>query len=386
MGKRKRLWGLVCVFLSILVCCAAWAEPAKADTDADIDAIFRRYHTVGGAVLVARHGELVYERYYGDANVNQHRPVNRDTYFRAASVTKFVSGIGAMRLVEHGLLDLDADIGGTLGMDIRNPRHPATPITLRQLMTHTSGVNDNSGFSNLTNTLRELLEDHPWSNFTDRQPGKAYVYSNFGAGIVGALMEAATGQSVNAYMTEQVFAPLGIDAAYSASLLRSPEDVPALYADQKMATSANTSLSAAYDDTCDPNRHFRTTIGSLWIRPRDLLTLTSLMCEGGELNGTRLLASETVQTMTAPQSGMGSVTGKTVYGLFTARVDSVVPGVTLYGHQGISAGFVCNAYFDPETGYAFVLMTNGADQRQDNRICILARKLITYTYPLAVNE
>ena len=283
-----------------------------------------------------------------------------------------------MCLVERGLLDLDADIGGPLGMNIRNPRYPDTPVTFRQLMTHTSSVNENSGFSKLSSTLRSLLEDHPKSNFTDRMPGQDYVYSNFGAGTAGAIMEAATGQSVNAYMTEQVFAPLGIEAAYGASSVRSQEDMG-------HSVSSNLELDY-YGDGCDPNVHFRTTIGSLWIRPRDLLKLACLMGEGGELDGVRLLEPDTVAQMISSQSGVGSVTGDSPYGLFTARVDSVLPDVMLYGHQGSASGFVCNAYFEPESGYAFVLMTNSADQQRNQNINVLARKLILCTYPLVAGD
>jgi len=387
MQRKRWIDALGCVCL-VALCLVAWIMPAAADTraDADIDQIFRRAKTVGGAVLVARHGELVYERYYGYADVKSQKPVTRDTYFRAASVTKFISGIGAMGLVEDGLLDLDADIGKMLGMDIRNPRFPDTTVTLRQLMTHTSGVDDTAGYSKTGGTLWEFLQKNPRRYFSAREPGKTFVYSNFGAGIVGALMEAASGQSVNAYMTERVFGPMGIDAAYSASLLASPQDVSTQYVGKNVDMSAQRAVANLYEDTCDPNRHFRTTIGGLWIRPRDMLDLVSLMCMGGERNGVRLLAPGTVAHMIGPQSGVGSVPGKTSYGLMTARVENVLPGVTLYGHQGTSSGFVCGAYFDPETGYAFVLMTNGADQRRDNRIHILARRLIAYTYPMAVGE
>jgi len=360
------------------------AQAQSADVDADIDAIFRSCKTVGGAVLVARHGELVYERYYGLADIERRKPVTQDTYFRAASVTKFVSGIGVMILVESDLLELDADIGDTLGMPVRNPRFRNRPVTLRQLMTHTAGVYDHHGFTKANSTLRSLLVRNPRNNFTDFRPGSTYAYSNFGAGIVGALMEAAAGQSVNAFMTGQVFMPMNIEAAYSASLLSSPEDVVSTYRGERVTRPAKDALKERYDDTCNPDAHIRTTIGRLWIRPRDLLKLVCLVGEGGELHGVRLLKPETVAQMIEPQSGVGSVAGDTPYGLFTIRLEGVLSGVTLYGHQGNTAGFVCNAYFDPETGYAFVLMTNGTDQRGDGTINNLARRLITYTYSMVI--
>ncbi len=361
---------------------SAQAADATAKIDKDIDRILRGWQVVGGAVLVARRGEILYEHYYGMADIRTQRPVTADTYFRGASVTKFVTGVGVMRLVEQGKLSLDADISEALGFAVRNPRYKNTPVTLRQLMTHTSSFRDTGGYSALSSTLQGMFIKRPSVNFLPQEPGTKYTYSNFAAGTVGSIIEAATQRNVNDYMTEAVFAPLGIDAAYSASMVGKPENVASLYINRKTDVSFGKNIAIPYDNSVDPDRHYRTVAGSLWIRPKDLMKIASLLCEGGEFDGVRLLQPETVAQMMADQKGVGSVSAATPYGLFIKRVLDLVPGKMLYGHQGTSSGFVCSTYYDPETGYTFVMMNNGCDQRRSYEISILSRKLVAYTYPL----
>ena len=83
--------------------------------------------TIGGALVVTRGGEIVYERYYGYRDKANLIPVTEDTYFRIASVTKMVSGIGLLQLVEQGRAALDEDIGTYFGYEIRNTYYPDVP-------------------------------------------------------------------------------------------------------------------------------------------------------------------------------------------------------------------------------------------------------------------
>ena len=127
--KIKRI-GCACLLLALLPAVAA----AGAQTlDEQVDRIFRDAKTVGGAFLVAQEGEIVYERYYGEQQKTTHVPVTEKSYFRCASVTKLVTGIGLMRMMDDGLLDPDEDISAYLGYEAGNPRYPDTPITLRML-------------------------------------------------------------------------------------------------------------------------------------------------------------------------------------------------------------------------------------------------------------
>lgn len=376
---KKWMALLLCVLLFPV---AAMAEDTELTLDEQTDKIFRKFKVTGGAVVILKDGERVYERYYGVKNKNAQTPVDENTYFRLASVTKMVSGLGAMKLVEEGKLALDAPIGEALGFDVVNPYAADIPVTLRMLMTHTAAFKENGGFAAQSRTLPSILSDRDnrWGNFEKRASGKKYVYSNFGAGTVGAMMEGVTGQSVNAYMQENIFEPLGIEAAYAPSLLSNPDDVASLYtAKGKLFKAASAYLRETYEDFADPERHFRTTIGALWMRPRDLATVTQVLCSGGMANGVQLLAPETVELMRADQTGVGNVYADE-YGLFVKRVPNLVEGKMMYGHQGTSEGIVCNAYYSPEDDFVFVLMTNGTSSGRNDGIMNIARQLFALHY------
>ena len=79
--------------------------------------------------------------------------------------------------------------------------------------------------------------------------------------------------------------------------------------------------------------------------------------------------------MMAEPAGQGGVTAPTPYGLCVQRETTLVPGKTLYGHQGMSEGLVSNVYFDPETRFVFVMSTNGSSNHLDHRVVRLSRKV-----------
>ncbi len=357
--------------------------------DERVDGIFQASRTIGGALAVTMGDRIVYQRYYGYQDLEALVPVTADTYFRVASVTKMVSAIGLMRLREQGLVELDADISRYFGYEIANVYFPDTPVTLRQLMSHTAALGSN-GFYESGGTLRSLLSQKAKNNesFLNQIPGSVYEYSNFGAGVAGALMEAVAGVSVNRYMRDTVFGPLSIDASYDPSMLGDPASVSAIYLkDGTRYHSAEYLLGQPYEDFTDPERHYGTTVGSLWIRAKDLATLTIALCGNGTVNGVRLLTPESLSQMTDNQASyLTSVTGESPYGLFVQREYTLLTGHTMYGHQGIFAGVLCNVYFEPASGFGFVLLTNGCDNETENQVGVLTRRLFALAYETFVGE
>ena len=97
----------------------------------------------GLAALTIKEGKIFWAGYYGWANIEEKRPVTKDTLFQLASISKTITACMIMQQVEEGKLGLDADINTYLPFKVRNPGHAEKPITLRQLLTHTSGIRDN---------------------------------------------------------------------------------------------------------------------------------------------------------------------------------------------------------------------------------------------------
>ena len=384
MRRNRYLQALtLCLAALMLLTAPAAGRAAKDSLPEMLDRIFRNHHAVGGAVIVARDGEIVLEHYYGYTSRTDREPVTDETYFRLASVTKMVTAIRVMQLAEEGVLDPDRDISDYLGYQVRNPYSRKTPVTLRMLMTHTSSLDPHGGYQNGHRTLSELIRYDPnrKSNWYDEKPGTVYRYSNFGAGVIGSVLEAVTGRTIQDTVEEGVFIPMDITAAYAPCLLPDQENIPVLYnADGTVADSRDKSLGKEWDDTPDPETHYRINVGSLWMLPRDLCRIGMMLCDGGVWNGEQVLEAETVREMTAEQKGRAGIRANTPYGLGIQQERSLLPDRTVYGHQGLSDGVLCNLYFEPESQLVVVVCSNGCRNGMDNRVAHLTRKLFSQVW------
>lgn len=368
---------LIALLMLLLMPCLAQAETAEVEEQ--LAKAFKGTKTTGAAIVVARDGEIVFSYNYGNAQKKPKEPVTDETYFRTASVTKMISGIHIMQLVEQGLLNVDAPIGDYLGYEVYNVRVPGKkPLTLRHLMSHTSGLNPNGGYTKSSNPLSKLLDvtKRPTGSWYKRQPGEEYDYSNFGAGIMGSLMEQVTGKTIHQSVTDDLFAPLGMDAAYSSNLVGDPQKIVSQYTPSGgiAVLRVRTLRDDKYDGTVNPDKHYHTTVGSVWIRCRDLCRIGMMMAGRGELDGVRVLTEESVLAMEENQQGKPGVDCESPYGLCVYRAEDLVEGKMIYGHQGIGSGMICNLYYEPESRFVFALMTNGSNTRQNHGIVNLARK------------
>ena len=132
-----------------LLLALALAAPAAAAPLADIAAgkTAASPEMAGLVAVVADRKGVVFQQAYGRAEMVPLRPLTVETPMRVASISKLVVAIGVMRLVEQGRLDLDADVSKYLGWKVRNPAHPEVPVTLRQLLSHTSSHRGRAGLS-----------------------------------------------------------------------------------------------------------------------------------------------------------------------------------------------------------------------------------------------
>lgn len=349
----------------------------NAELDTVLAGIFPKYKTTGAVVVVAKDGEIVYHYDYGYAYKKDKELITPESYFKIASVTKLVSAIRVMQLVEEGKLELDRPIGDYFGFKIQNPRYRAIPVTLRHLMSHTSSISEHGGYSHemrLDTFLDASL--NRWSNWEKWAPGSKYAYSNFGAGLMGSLMEIVTQKNVDDCVREGVFEPLNIDAAYHISLLGDPDKAVYTYrTNGKVQGSRAAHLRNEWEPEIDPYAHYDITVGSVWIRGDDLCRLGIMLCNGGTIDGVQILKPETVEMMMSSQKGQGYVTVDSPYGLCVHRVSNLLDDYMVYGHQGLAGGILCNLYFDPETQLVFTLITNGSSTNMTDHIGRLARRI-----------
>ena len=353
MKKALSLLLMLCLLCSALPACAALTPEKQAEADAFFARFFARKNTVGGAVIVNHGGERLYAYFHGKAAGG--RPVTEDTVFKIASVTKMITAIGVMQLVEAAKLSLDEPLTDAEGEPLRNPRFPTESITLRQVMSHTSSISHTANYTGKPSWTPKY--------FSKNAPGACYEYANLNGGMLGSLIEKASGQSLNSYMAEHVFSPLEINAAYAATLLPDPSQLAHSYDVNGVlehSASAYLRSDAQYDDTCKPESHFRASVGNLFISLRGMEALGAMLASDGVYGGVRLLLPGSVSLMRMDQSKLygSGVTGESPYGLNTYRY--LLDGVTWYGHQGLWNGRLVDLFYEPESRTAVVLVMNGS--------------------------
>ena len=182
-------------------------------------------HVVGAAVSVVKDGKLFFTKGYGYAELETKVPVNPEqTIFRIGSVGKMFTWTAVMQLVEQGKLDLDADVNTYI--DFRIPDTYPQPITLKHLMTHTSGIEDR-WLGSLVSDASELIPEREWlvTNFPGRAraPGEAAGYSNYNAMLAGYIVARVSGEPYEQYIQKHIFDPLGM--THSTVQPQFPEDL-----------------------------------------------------------------------------------------------------------------------------------------------------------------
>lgn len=222
--------------LTLAASSAGCFAPGKVSTKSDIAAAFDREMEAfmsarsvpGGALAVVKDRRLVYARGYGWANHKAKIPVRPDSLFRIASISKPITGVAVMKLVDEGKLSLDAKAFPFLGIppavqSLVDPEPRLHHITIRQLLQHTSGWDRDKSFDPMFRSeriARANLTPPPASSVDvirymlsrplDFDPGTRYAYSNFGYCVLGRLIEKASGQSYEKFVQEKILAPAGI--------------------------------------------------------------------------------------------------------------------------------------------------------------------------------
>ena len=206
------------------------ASLARAKLDAELSAIVTdTAHPLASlSVLAVREGKVVYQQQFGHRFIDQKNPAlstpaNEATLYRMASISKLVTTLGVMKLVEDGKLALDTDVSGYLGYQLRNPNFPAVPITLRMLLTHTSSLRDDAGYyweAKLNVNLKDVLlpdgrlfdNGRAWAK--NAKPGAYFQYANLPWGVVGTIMERASGQRFDRLMRRLILDPMDLRGGF----------------------------------------------------------------------------------------------------------------------------------------------------------------------------
>ena len=366
------------------------------------------------SVVAIRDGKMVFQGYFGNRAIDplsaaQGAAVDSKTLFRVASISKLVTTLGVMQLVDQRKLDLDADVSTYLGFRLRNPNFPEVRISTRMLLNHTSSLRDDGGYSfPIGQSLQSVLDPQGenygaggyWASSiggSERSPGRYFEYVNLNWGVLGTVIEAVSGQRFDRYMKQAVLTPLRIAGGFNAEELSEDEigNLAVLYRKRSGEVwDATGPWVAQVDDyqgkvpaaragleSYRPGRNATpfSPQGGLRISAGDLARLMVLMINGGEVDGIRLLSTASVQAMLSETWCHDAKTqnGDNYKGLFNAWglgvqkfLDRSAPGqgdrlvarggLTGYGHLGFAYGLQSAFFFDPVKRLGMIYIVSGA--------------------------
>ena len=339
----------------------------------------------GSVVLVARHGKVVYREAFGERDVEANAKMREDAIFRIASQTKAIVSTAALVLQEEGELLISDPVGKYLPEFLETtvavPRDdggydvvPAErPITIRDLLTHTSGfgygtgvAGDRWGEAGIQNWYF-ADRDEPIAETVARmaelpaeaQPGEAWVYG-YSIDILGALIERVSGQPLDEFVSERILQPLAMTDTHFYLPKAKRDRLAAVYSATPdgiaRAPDAGSAGQGAYVD--GPRESFSGGAGLL-STATDYARFLQMLLNGGELDGQRVLSPRTVQLMTVDHLGDVTFNEGEGFGLGFFVVEDLgargVPGSV--GEYGWGGAYHSTYWVDPAEELVVVYMT-----------------------------
>lgn len=311
--------------------------------------IMKQLHVPGVSIAVERDFQVYWTKSYGTADVATGKEITSETLFQAASISKPVTAFAVLRAVDAGKVSLDQNVNTYLkNWKVPQNQYTSRGITLRALLSHTSGTGDGFGFpgydpSAPLPTLAQILDGKPPSNvgpvFWERPPFTAFKYSGGGLVIVQMVLQDVYGKPFAQIMQELVLAPVGMAQSTYQQPLPGQQDSYAARAHDGNGKAMNVKWHVYPEQAA----------AGLWTTPSDLLRF-GIELQKGLRGESKLLSRSTALEMVAPTG-----TGPFAIGF---AITSKGQG-WYFEHSGGNWGFRCHLEMHRLKGYGIVVMTNG---------------------------
>jgi len=332
---------------------------AEADLGAFLDGILptqiERGNIAGAVVLMVKDGKVLFAKGYGYSDVATKKPVTPDgTLFRPGSISKLFTWTSVMQLVEEGKLNLDRDVNDYL--DFKIPPAFGKPITLRNIMTHTSGYQETAKdlFVEKASDLKplgEYLQAHMPARIFP--PGEIPAYSNYATAMAGYIVQRVSGQPFDDYVSEHILNPLKM--IHSTFVQPLPDALKPM-------------MSSGYVVATQPAKPYEIVqafpAGSSAVSAEDMSHFMLAHLQEGQYEGARILKPETVALMHSRQFAYNPALNGMCLGFY----EETRNGHRIFGHGGDTVYFHSDLHLMPDQGIGFFVSYNsGGKGEVDNR-------------------
>lgn len=355
-----------------------------------IQMVVDSYGIMGMSLHINVNGTVA-QVHLGLRDLDRNLPVTPETQYRIASVSKSVTALGMMKLVNDGLIELDDDISEALGYTVQNPNFPGIPITYRMLLSHTSGLQDGNGYNAFLNgtysqdpipSINEVLS--PSGTFYTpnmwrlETPGTYFAYSNINYGLIGTLIEAVSGQRFDVYMKTEILEPLAMEGSYNIQDLTDINNLSVLYRFNNGWQAQWDNYQGVMPSPPDLSSYIPGTNGAyfgpqggLRTSAKGMNNFANAVATNG-INTSIEVDKATFQSMKAIAWDYNGSNGDNYFGLFNrwglglhhanlSTSDAICPllDASFIGHPGEAYGLVSDNYFIEGSTISFSLLING---------------------------
>ncbi len=377
----------------LLVPCLLLATDAPAPIATVLQSFVAGRIAPGVVALVANRDGVVSLEKAGYASLARKVPIREDAVFWIASMSKSLTGTALMMLVDEGKVSLDDPVEKHLpefkgqrveqeGIEMHPPGHP---ITVREIMSHTSGL---VLASEKTLKRTQVLKDdvleyakHPLR----QEPGTKYEYNNCGINTGARIIEVVSGMTYAEFMQKRLLDPLGMKdttcwpneeqaarLAHTARFTEDKKDLVEIVQDANAKPEHILKFSGGlpvpravtqdmgFGIAFDYGKRYAMPAGGYFSTARDLGQFCRMLLRGGELDGKRYLSEKAVREMSAPQIGDVKLSPQETYGIgwSVKLTDEEGPAAGSFGHRGARRTAM---WIDPENGLAMVILVERFD-------------------------
>jgi CubicO group peptidase (beta-lactamase class C family) len=359
-GGVQRSSAVLGLLLSVAPLCWAAAPAAHELNRQDLEAFFdgiiplqlERSDVAGATVLVMQGSDVLLQKGYGFSDLKEKQAVDpKSTMFRLASISKLFTWTAAMQLVEQGKLDLDVGVDRYLDFSMGAP-----PITLRNLMTHRTGLEEVVRNIIVTDpkrymALREfLVENHPHRLFP---PGTIPEYSNYAVGLGSYIVQRVSGERFEDYVAAHIFAPLGM--THSTFYQPPPSALQKLPSEGYPSSTREAPIGFELFSPAGA--------GGISSSAADMGRFGQMLLNGGQLDGQRILKPETLAEMWKPQFRANDQLPAIGLGFYQAPRNQL----KWIGHQGDLVAFHSLFFVEPQQKLVLFISYNSAGSAAKTR-------------------
>lgn len=303
----------------------------------------------GAGVAVVTRDSILLIWTSGVADKAARTPVSEQTLFCIGSCTKTFTGLGVLKLIDEGRVDLSTPIEGVVPeIKIDNPWRDTDPVTIGDLLEHASGFDDahTNWFytDSAPKSLRQCVEEKSGLYRARWRPGTRYSYSSPGYTLAGYLIEKISGEPYARYIQDSILGPIGMEDSYIG-----------------YTAHPNAMVAIGYDRNIEPVPHwydYDVPAGAMMTSIRDMARFLQFMLRRGasDAHGA-ILSARSFDLIAHPQSTLAASAG--IEHGYNCGVGTSYPhGAIWYGHGGAVPGFLADYRYCPDRGIAFYILQN----------------------------